>query len=98
MIVGSEKRFQFVGQLEAATRSQLAVSSLLILVALTRRPDFRSSGKNGQCPRCQVPVGGESGEGRGQIGADDPWDDKHQPEEAEAVQSSDSALHCHEVH
>jgi len=28
MIVGSEKRFQFVGQLEAATRSQLPVSSL----------------------------------------------------------------------
>ena len=49
-------------------------------------------------PGCQVPVGGESAEDRGQIGADDPWDHKHQPGEAETVQSGDSALHCHQVH
>src|SRR6266568_1344178 len=43
-------------------------------------------------------VGGEHGEVGGQIGAYDARKDEDEPEEAEAVQSSDGALRCDPVH
>jgi hypothetical protein len=46
----------------------------------------------------EVAVGGEDGEVSGQIGADDAGKDEDQPEEAEAVQSSDGALRFDQIH
>jgi hypothetical protein len=48
--------------------------------------------EDGQHPGCQIPVSGDVGQARGQIGADHAWKDDDEPEEAEAVQSSDGAF------
>jgi hypothetical protein len=49
------------------------------------RTPYREKGQYGQDPGCKVAVGGEHGEASGQVGADDAWKDKNEPEEAEAV-------------
>src|SRR5438270_6499374 len=59
---------------------------------------YREKRQDGEHPCSKVPVGGESGEASGDIRADNTWKDKHQPEEAEAVQRSDGALRCDEIH
>ena len=58
----------------------------------------REQRQDGQHPGCEVAVGGESGEAGGQMGANDAWKDKDQPEEAEAMQSSDGPLRFQPVH
>ena len=60
-------------------------------------PD-REKRQHGQHPGCDVAVGGEHREASGQIGADDAWKDEDEPEEAEAVQSSDGAVCRDPVH
>jgi hypothetical protein len=59
---------------------------------------YRQDRQESQQPGCQVAVCGEGGEGSGQIRADHARKDKDEPEEAEAVQSSDSALRFNPVH
>jgi len=59
---------------------------------------YREKGQQGQDPGCKVAVGGARGEVSRQIGADELWKEKDQPEEAEAVQSSDGALRFNPVH
>jgi hypothetical protein len=60
---------------------------------------YREKRQDGEHPGCQVSVGGERGEASGwQIRADDAWKNKDEPEEAEAVQRSDGALRCDQVH
>jgi len=49
-------------------------------------------------PGGKVPVGGERGEARGQILADDGWQDKDKSEEAEAVECRDGAMRFDLVH
>ena len=73
------------------------------LKATTNRPKertypYREKRQHGQHPGCKVAVGGEGGEAGGQIGADDAWKDKDEPEEAKAVQSGDGALRIESVH
>src|SRR2546427_8414255 len=58
---------------------------------------YREKREDGEHPGCQVPVGGERGEARGQI-ADDTWKNKDEPEEAEAVYGSDGAMRFDLVH
>ena len=55
---------------------------------------YREKRQDREHTGCQVPVGRECGKARGQIGPDDAWNDKHESEEVEAVQSSDGALRC----
>jgi hypothetical protein len=52
----------------------------------------REKGQQGQNSGCKVTVGGERGEASRQIGADDAGKNKDEPEEAEAVYSSDDAV------
>src|SRR6202008_414314 len=60
---------------------------------------YREKRQDGEQPGCQVPVGSERGEASGgQIRTDDPRKDKDEAEEAEAVQRSDGALRCDQVH
>jgi hypothetical protein len=49
-------------------------------------------------PVGKVAVGSKRGEASGQIGAEDTWNDKDKPKEAEAVQSSGGALRLDPVH
>jgi hypothetical protein len=59
---------------------------------------YRKKRQDGQHRGCQVAVGGERGEAGGQIGAHYAWKDKDEPEEAEAMQSSDGALRFDVAH
>ena len=57
-----------------------------------RTHPHREKRQHGQDPGCKVAVSGEGGEASGQIGADDARKNKDEPEEAEAVHSSDDAM------
>ena len=54
--------------------------------------------QDGQHSGCKVAISGERGEASRQARADDAWKNKNQPEEAEAVQSSDDTLRFEPVH
>src|SRR5262249_27256133 len=62
-----------------------------------RTYSHREERKHSQDRGCQVPIRGERGEASGQA-ADNAWKDKHQPEEAKAVQGCDGALRSDQVH
>src|SRR5579872_201430 len=54
--------------------------------------------QDGENPRREVAIGGESREGRRQISADDAGEDEDEAEEAETMQNGDGALRFDRVH
>ena len=59
---------------------------------------YRKKRQDGEHSSCEVAVGGERGETSGQIGTDDAWKDKDEPEEAKTVQGRDDAVRFDPVH
>src|SRR5207248_3202043 len=54
--------------------------------------------QKGEQPGREVAIGGEGGEARGQVGADDAREYEDKPKETEAVQSRDGAVRFDPVH